>query len=63
MGAELALAGVKSFIPPDEVIDALVNTQQYLPQELKGSTIGGLACTRTGARMREKWRQKLKEME
>lgn len=63
MGAELALAGIRSFIPPDEVIDALVNTQQYLPQELKGSTIGGLACTRTGAFMRANWQQKLKDLE
>lgn len=61
-GATMALAGIRSFIPPDEVVDALVDTQQRLPQELKGSTIGGLACTKTGARMRQQWTEKLRKM-
>ncbi|NPV81923.1 MAG: L-serine ammonia-lyase, iron-sulfur-dependent, subunit alpha [Firmicutes bacterium] len=59
MGAELALAGIRSYIPPDEVVDALVNVQKLLPQELKGSTVGGLGCTRTAERMRSEWQQKL----
>lgn len=60
MGAELALAGIRSYIPPDEVVDALVNVQKLLPQELKGSTRGGLGCTHTAERMRAEWQNKLK---
>lgn len=51
--ADMALAGIRSYIPPDEVIDALVDVEQRLPQELKCATIGGLACTATGCRLRE----------
>jgi L-serine dehydratase len=62
MGADMALAGIRSYIPPDEVIDALSNVQKYLPQELKGSTIGGLASTKTGSCMRRIWQDKLAEL-
>lgn len=51
--ADMAIAGIRSYIPPDEVIDALVNTQKLLPVELKGTTTGGLACTYTAKRLRE----------
>jgi L-serine dehydratase len=62
MAADMALAGIKSYIPPDEVVDALVNVQKLLPQQLKGSTIGGLGCTATGEKMRLEWQLKLKQM-
>jgi L-serine dehydratase len=62
MAADMALAGIKSYIPPDEVVDALVNVQKLLPQQLKGSTIGGLGCTVTGQKMRMEWQLKLKQM-
>jgi len=61
-GAEMSLAGIKSYIPPDEVVDALVNVEKLLPQELKGSTIGGLGCTCSGQKMRVEWQKKLKQM-
>lgn len=51
--ADMALAGIQSFIPPDEVIDALVDVERRLPPELKCATVGGLACTKTGCRIRE----------
>lgn len=52
--ADMALAGIQSFIPPDEVIEALVNTQRLLPSALKGTTTGGLACTCTARAVRER---------
>ena len=61
--ADMALAGIKSYIPPDEVVDALVNVQKLLPQELKGSTIGGLGCTATGLKMRQAWNAKVNSMQ
>ena len=53
ISADMALAGIKSFIPPDEVLDALLDVEQRLPPELKCATIGGLACTRTAKCVRE----------
>jgi len=52
--ADMALAGIESAIPSDEVILALKNVQQLLPPELKGTTIGGLACTPTAKKIKEK---------
>lgn len=53
--AEMALAGVKSKIPPDEVIDAMHKIGLALPLTLKESALGGLADTKTG----RAWKQKL----
>ncbi len=53
ISADMALAGIQSFIPPDEVIDALVDVEKRLPQELKCATVGGLACTCTAKRIRK----------
>lgn len=62
MAAEMALAGVRSAVDPDSVVDALVDTQRRMPPELKGSC-GGLASTAGGARLRQKWLDKLKSSE
>jgi len=53
--ADMALAGIESAIPPDEVVEALVNVQALLPRELKGTMTGGLASTPTAKRLKEKW--------
>lgn len=57
--ADMALAGVKSIIPPDEVIDALINTQQLLPKALRGTLSGGLASTKTAHRLKDEWQKKI----
>jgi len=54
-GADMALAGIESAIPPDEVITALVNVQKLLPFELRGSMLGGLASTPTADMLKERW--------
>ena len=46
--AELALAGVKSPIPCDEVIDAMRAVGDALPASLRETGAGGLAATPTG---------------
>lgn len=53
ISTDMALSGIRSFIPPDEVIDALADVEQRLPPELKCATVGGLACTATAKRVRE----------
>lgn len=54
ISADMALAGIRSFIPPDEVIDALVDVETRLPPELKCAAIGGLACTPTAMCVRQR---------
>jgi L-serine dehydratase len=45
--AELALAGVESFIPADEVIEAMGQIGRLMPRELRETSLGGLAVTPT----------------
>lgn len=49
--AQLALAGVESLIPPDEVIHAMASVGRLLPPELRETGEGGLADTPTGRRI------------
>lgn len=46
--AQLALAGVESFIPPDEVVSAMASVGRMLPPELRETGEGGVADTPTG---------------
>ena len=46
--AELALAGVESAIPADEVIDAMRRVGETMPPALRETAEGGLAATPTG---------------
>ncbi|HCA40092.1 MAG TPA: L-serine ammonia-lyase, iron-sulfur-dependent, subunit alpha [Aminobacterium sp.] len=57
--SDMAIAGIESIIPPDEVVDALINVQKLLPVELRGSMRGGLASTPTAQKLKDKWFAKL----
>ncbi|TCP52466.1 L-serine dehydratase [Tumebacillus sp. BK434] len=50
-GADMALAGVKSVIPPDEVILAMYNIGKTMPVELRETAMGGLADTPTARKL------------
>ena len=52
--AEMALAGVRSVIPPDEVIAAMDEIGRLLPVSLKETADGGLAKTETGKAIAER---------
>lgn len=52
--SELALAGIKSKIPLDEVIDALEQTGQLMSPMLKESSQAGLATTKTALDLKHK---------
>lgn len=52
--ADMALAGVRSIIPPDEVIAAMYRIGNELPLSLRETGIGGLAGTPTGKAIRER---------
>lgn len=46
--ADMAVAGIRSRIPPDEVIDAMRDIGDALPKSLRETGEGGLAVTPTG---------------
>lgn len=49
--AEMALAGIKSEIPPDEVIETMYRVGRSMPADIRETGIGGLAGTKTGKRI------------
>lgn len=51
--ADMALAGVRSVIPPDEVVMAMKEIGDHLPLSLKETAGGGLAATPTGRQLKE----------
>ncbi|MFS1513079.1 L-serine ammonia-lyase, iron-sulfur-dependent, subunit alpha [Chengkuizengella sp. SCS-71B] len=54
IAADMALAGITSRIPCDEVIDAMYKIGQNMPTALKETAQGGLAATPTGKELQEK---------
>ena len=53
--ADMALAGITSAIPCDEVIDAMRSVGDCLPSALRETGLGGLAATPTGRRIAERF--------
>jgi len=51
VAAEMALAGIESVIPFDEVVDAMHKIGKMLPCTLRETAEGGLAATPTGRRI------------
>jgi len=51
VSADMALAGVESVIPTDEVISAMYRVGQRMPVAFKETAEGGLAATPTGKRL------------
>jgi L-serine dehydratase len=54
VAADMALAGITSRIPCDEVIDAMYKIGQSMPTALKETAQGGLAATPTGRELEAK---------
>lgn len=54
VAADMALAGITSRIPCDEVIDAMYRIGQSMPTALKETAQGGLAATPTGRELEAK---------
>lgn len=53
LASEMALSGVRSIIPPDEVADALASVGKKIPYELKETALGGIANTKTAKSIRK----------
>lgn len=53
VAADMALAGITSRIPCDEVIEAMYRIGQVMPSALRETARGGLAATPTGKRLEQ----------
>ena len=51
VAADMAMAGVQSVIPVDDVIDAMNRIGRSMPSSIKEAAEGGLATTKTGLRL------------
>jgi L-serine dehydratase len=51
ISADMAMAGIISIIPFDEVVEAMYRVGRSLPCELRETALGGLASTPTGIRI------------
>ena len=51
--ANLAMAGITSRIPADEVIDAMGEIGRHMPESVRETAQGGLAATPTGQEIAE----------
>lgn len=54
ISADMALAGMKSIIPFDEVVEAMYKVGKSLPNSLKETALGGIAITKTGKEIKKK---------
>lgn len=52
--ADMALAGIESRIPCDEVIEAMYRVGKDMPRTLRETALGGLATTETGKQVKER---------
>lgn len=50
--AEMALAGIKSAVPFNEMVDAMYRVGKKLPMELRETALGGCAATPTGCALK-----------
>jgi len=48
LSADLALAGMQSIIPADQVIEAMYRVGKMLPEQLRETGQGGIAATEKG---------------
>lgn len=52
--ADMAIAGVESVIPFDEVVEAMYKVGKSLPVEFRETALGGIAATETGKKIQKK---------
>jgi L-serine dehydratase len=52
--SDMVMAGIKSFIPFDEVVEAMNNIAEIMSPKLRETALGGLAVTKTGNMIKKK---------
>jgi L-serine dehydratase len=55
--ADMALAGIASRVPVDEVIDCMGDVGHRMPVEFRETALGGLAATPTGQEVKRRMAQ------
>jgi L-serine dehydratase len=53
--AEMALAGIRSFVPFDQVVFSMYRVGKAMPEELRETAMGGIAATPIGEEMKKKY--------
>lgn len=61
ISAEMALAGIPSLIPFDEVVEAMGHVGRSLPESLRETALGGVAATPTGCLYKEKLKENIRK--
>ncbi|MCX6734373.1 MAG: L-serine ammonia-lyase, iron-sulfur-dependent, subunit alpha [Candidatus Peregrinibacteria bacterium] len=61
--SDMAIAGVKSFIPFDEVVLAMRNIAKIMSPKIRETALGGLAVTKTGNMIKQKLGMKITPMD
>ncbi|NLV76797.1 MAG: L-serine ammonia-lyase, iron-sulfur-dependent, subunit alpha [Tissierellia bacterium] len=54
ISADLALAGIDSIVPFDEVVDAMYKVGKSMPESLRETALGGIAATPTGEKLKRR---------
>ena len=54
ISADLAMAGIKSLVPFDEVVDAMYKVGKAMPESLRETALGGVAATPTGENLKKR---------
>lgn len=54
ISADLALAGINSIVPFDEVVDAMYKVGKSMPESLRETALGGIAATSTGQELKRR---------
>lgn len=57
ISSEMALSGIPSLIPFDEVVEAMGQVGRNMPASLRETALGGLAATPTGCRIKREMRK------
>jgi len=57
--SDMAIAGIESFIPFDEVVEAMKNIAKIMSPKLRETALGGLAVTKTGNMIKKKLGMKI----
>ena len=57
--SDMSMSGIKSFIPFDEVVEAMKNVSKIMSPKLRETALGGLAVTKTGNMIKEKLGMKI----
>ena len=52
--SDMSMLGVESFIPMDEVVEAMMSISATMNESIRETALGGLAITKTGLKIREK---------